>query len=125
MPGKQCFPLDWNPAPLSAAVGAGGFIFCSGHTGARDQKGQRVDGDIGAQTRLCLENMRRTLEQAGASLSDVVKTQVFLTRAEDFGAMNEVYREFFPEEYPARSTTVTGLVRDFMLIEIECIAYTG
>jgi 2-iminobutanoate/2-iminopropanoate deaminase len=123
MAGKQCYPLEWNPAPLSAAVSAGGFIFCSGHTGARDETGQRVDGDIRAQTRLCLENMQRTLEQAGASLSDVVKTQVFLTRTEDFDAMNEVYREFFSEEYPARSTTVTGLVRDFMLIEIECIAY--
>ena len=55
----------------------------------------------------------------------MVKTQVFLTRAEDFDAMNEVYREFFPGDCPARSTTVTGLVRDFMLIEIECIAHVG
>ena len=125
MAAKECFPLEWNPAPLSAAVRAGGFLFCSGHTGARDEHGVRVDGDIRAQTRLCLENLRRTLEQAGAGLADVVKTQVFLTRAEDFDAMNEVYREFFAADCPARSATVTGLVRDFMLIEIECIAWTG
>ncbi|MFC1526049.1 RidA family protein [Candidatus Latescibacterota bacterium] len=125
MAEKRCYPLEWATVPLSGAVSAGGFIFCSGHTGARDENGDRVDGDIGAQTRLCLENMRRTLEQAGASLSDVVKTQVFLTKPDDFDAMNEVYGEFFSEEFPARSTTVTGLVRDFMLIEIECVAYKG
>ena len=122
MAAKRCFPLKWATVPLSAAVEVGGFLFCSGHTGARDEEGARVDGDIRDQTRLCLENLQRTLEQAGVSLSDVVKTQVFLTKAEDFDAMNEVYAEFFPDECPARSTTVTGLVRDFMLIEIECIA---
>ena len=117
------YPMEWNQAPLSAAVGAGGFLFCSGHTGARDQDGNRVDGDIRAQTRLCLQNMEKTLAQAGAGLQDVVKTQVFLTDAADFDAMNEVYADVFGEHVPARSTTVTGLVRDFMLIEIECIAY--
>ena len=109
-----------------AAASAGRLPpWCRTDTGARDAQGKRVDGDIRAQTRLCLENMRQTLTQAGATLNDVVKTQVFLTRAEDFDAMNDVYGEFFPEPCPARSTTVTGLVRDFMLIEIECIAYTG
>lgn len=120
---KEYFALEWATAPLSGAVRAGDFIFVSGHTGARDAKGRPIDGDIKAQTKQCLGNIGSTLELANASLSDVVKTLVFLKRPEDFDAMNEVYREFFPENYPARSTIVSGLVRENMLIEIECIAY--
>jgi len=120
---KKRFSLDWIQAPLSAAVESHGMIFVSGHTGARDVEGRPVDGDIRAQTERCLKNIVNTLALADASLSDVVKVTVFLKRAEDFDAMNEVYREFFSEGYPARSTIQCGLVRENMLIEIECIAH--
>ena len=108
--------------PFSAAVRAGDFIFVSGTTGNVDAQGNPVKG-IEAQTIQCFENINQVLQTAGASLSEVVKATVFLTNADDFAKMNEVYVKYFPESRPTRSTIITGLVRSDMLIEIECIAY--
>ena len=108
--------------PFSSAVRAGDFIFASGTSGTVDAQGNTVKG-IEAQTRRCLENLKKELELAGASLSDVVKVQVFLTKAEDWAKMNEVYKEFFPVDRPARTAVVTGLIRAEMLVEMECIAH--
>jgi 2-iminobutanoate/2-iminopropanoate deaminase len=123
MARKECFVLPHlADRPFSSAVRAGDFIFVSGSGGYIDAQGNPVTG-IEAQTRQCLENQKKGLEVAGASLSDVVKVQVFLTKAEDWPKMNEVYKEFFPVDRPARSAVVTGLIRDNMLVEMECIAY--
>ena len=123
MARKECFVLPHMvDRPFSSAVRAGDFVFVSGSGGHVDAQGNPVKG-IEAQTRQCLENQKRELELAGASLSDVVKVQVFLTKAEDWPKMNEVYKEFFPVDRPARSAVVTGLIRPEMLVEIECIAY--
>ena len=108
--------------PFSSAVRAGDFIFTSGTVGVRDAQGNPVAG-IEAQTRQCLENIKRVLEKAGASLSDVVKAQVFLTQAENWPKMNEVYTEYFPKDRPTRTALITNLIRPEMLVEIECIAY--
>jgi 2-iminobutanoate/2-iminopropanoate deaminase len=67
--------------------------------------------------------MKAVLEKAGASLEDVVKTTVFLGNQADFPAMNNVYKEYFVVEPPARSTVVVGFPIAGMLVEIECIAY--
>ncbi len=107
--------------PLSPAVKAGNFIFVSGQNGSRDAEGNEVRG-IEAQTRTCLENVKRVLAAAGASMDDAVKVTVFIRDAGDFARMNEVYQGFFPKDKPARSTVVTGLVLPEMLVEIECIA---
>ena len=81
-----------------------------------------IEGDIAAQTRRVLLNIRAILEAAGSSLSKVVKTTVFLASLNDFSAMNAVYAEFFPDNPPARSTfAVAGLPRN-ALIEIETVA---
>ncbi len=108
--------------PFSAAVRAGDFTFVSGQEGHVDAQGNPVER-IEAQTRQCLEKIKQVLQAAGSSLSDVVKVTVFLANADDFAKMNEVYRDYFPKDAPARSTVITGLVRSDMLIEIECIAY--
>ncbi len=108
--------------PFSSAIRARDFIFVSGTGGRVDAQGNPVEG-IEAQTRQCLENMKQVLQAAGSSLSGVVKVTVFLANVDDFGKMNEVYRDYFPKDAPARSTVITGLVRSDMLIEIECIAY--
>jgi 2-iminobutanoate/2-iminopropanoate deaminase len=108
--------------PFSPAIKAGDYIFVSGQGGFVDDNGKDVKG-IEAQTRLCLENIRRILETSGSSLSDVIKVTIFLGNVGDYGKMNEVYQSYFPEAYPARSTAVTGLVIPNMLIEMECIAY--
>ena len=108
--------------PYSSAVRAADYIFVSGSGGYVDKDGREVKG-IESQTEQCLENIKQVLEAASSSLSDVVKTTVFLTNASDFTQMNEVYKKYFPKDRPARSTVVTGLVRSDMLIEIECIVY--
>lgn len=108
--------------PFSPAVKAGDYIFMSGQGGTVDADGKELK-TIEAQTRQCLENMKRVLEAAGASLDDVVKVTVFLGDGNNFDKMNEVYRSYFPKDLPARSTAVTGLAVPTMLLEIECIVY--
>jgi 2-iminobutanoate/2-iminopropanoate deaminase len=108
--------------PYSSAIRAGDFIFVSGTVGGVDAQGNPIEG-IAAQTRQCLENMKNVLQTAGASLSDVVKATVFLTNADGYAKMNEVYRSYFPKDLPTRSTVITGLALPELLIEIECIAY--
>ncbi|KKM78851.1 hypothetical protein LCGC14_1355850 [marine sediment metagenome] len=108
--------------PFSSAVRAGDFVFVSGNGGHVGKGGERVSG-IEAQTRRCLENIKQVLEAAGSSLSDVVKTTIFITDIDDFAQMNEIYKDYFTKDRPARSTVVTGLVNLDMLIEIECVVY--
>lgn len=109
--------------PYSPAIRSGDFIFVSGQVGFIDSAGKEVKG-IEAQTRQCLENIKQVLSAAGSSLNDVVKVTVFLNNASDFNQMNEVYRSYFPKEYPDRSTVVTIPVIPYMLVEIECVAYS-
>ena len=112
-----------TPRPYSNAVKAGDYIFVSGTTGnVNPETGGKLIG-IQPQTRQCLENIKRILAKAGASLEDVVKCTVFIKNEADFAPMNDVYRSYFVKDLPARSTVVTGLVAPDMVIEIECIAY--
>jgi 2-iminobutanoate/2-iminopropanoate deaminase len=108
--------------PFSSGIKVADYIFVSGQVGSRDAEGNEVTG-IEAQTRQCLENVKKVLAAAGASLDDVVKATVFLKNQEEFGKMNEVYRSYFQKDKPARSTAIAGLVLPNMLVEIECIAY--
>ena len=87
-------------------------------------------GDIKAQTSRTLENVLAILQAGGASLDDVVMLRVFLTRGEDFGPMNQVYGEFVRQHcasgvLPSRTTLITGLPRETMLIEIDALAVVG
>ena len=111
-----------SPFPISLAIKAGDYIFVSGASGSVDTKGNPVEG-IEAQSRQCLEKMKEVLEAAGSSFDDVVKVTVFLVNAGDFTWMNEAYQSYFPKDYPARSTAITGLARPSALVEMDCIAY--
>ena len=105
---------------LSSAIRVGDMVYASGQLG---MSRQNPDTTIQGQTRLALENTKRALEAAGTTLANAVKCTVFLTRAGDFQAMNQVYREFFPQNPPARSTVVVAaLVVPNALVEIECQA---
>ena len=116
-------PTALPGVPYSPGIKAGDYIFVSGQVGHVDSKGSKVEG-IEAQTRQVLNNMKGVLAAAGASLSDVVKSTVFLVKADDFAKMNEVYKSFFEKDYPSRSTViVAALARPEILVEIECIAY--
>lgn len=110
-------------SPYSPAIRAGGFVFASGHVPTDPATGNTVGQDIATQTRQVIANLMRTLEAGGASLDRVVKTTVFLTRIQDFQGMNAVYREYFAEPQPARSTVeVSALGKPDYLVEIEATA---
>lgn len=106
-------------------VGAGNLIFVSGQV-ARNAAGEIVgQGDIRAQTRQALENVKAVLEAAGARLDDIVKVTVFVTDVTQFAAIHEVRAEYFKRDYPASTLVeVKGLVSPELLIEIEAIAVT-
>ena len=109
--------------PYSPAVRAGDFIFVSGQVPIDPVTRQVVPGDIREETRQTLTNITRILEGCGASLSDVVKCQVFLADGKDFAAMNEVYAEFFGEARPARTTVVAAFAIPGIKVEIDAVAY--
>ncbi len=109
--------------PYSQAVVSNGFIFTAGQ-GAMDPRSNKwVGGNIKEQTTRVLENIKAILEAAGSSLDKVVKVNVFLRRKELFSEMNEVFSKYFKKNQPARTTVVTDLLLDDMLIEIETIAF--
>ena len=106
--------------PYSQAMVVGDLLFTSGQIPLRAD-GTLVEGDIVAQTQQVLANLKAVIEAAGASLSKVVKTTVFLKNLDDFAAMNGIYAEAFGSHTPARSTVqVAKLPRD-VLVEIEAI----
>jgi len=108
--------------PYSQAIVSSGFAFLSGQIPLDPITGLIVEGDIAAQTKQVLENIKAVLEASGSSLAQVVKTTVFLKDMEEFSKMNEIYGKYFPETPPARATVeVSRLPRD-VRVEIECIA---
>lgn len=109
--------------PYSPAVRAGEFVFVSGQGPIDPATNKFSFGDVRQQTRLVLENIRQILEGCGASVSDVVRCNVYLAAAGDFGAMNQVYGEFFGDQKPARTTVECVLVEPEMKVEIDCVAY--
>jgi 2-iminobutanoate/2-iminopropanoate deaminase len=109
--------------PYSPAVRAGGFIFVAGQGPVDPETNQFSYGDIGHETRVVLQNIQRILEGCGAGMADVVKCSVFLFDGRDFGAMNEVYAEFFGQNKPARTTVEAKFANPQMKVEIDCIAY--
>ncbi|MDQ6893898.1 MAG: RidA family protein [Acidobacteriota bacterium] len=108
--------------PYSQAVVDGDLLFASGQIPLDPASGDLVNGSIDACAERVLDNLEAVLASAGLNFSDVVKTTVFLTRTEDFPAMNAVYARRFGDHRPARSTvTVAGLPRGAPL-EIDLIA---
>lgn len=122
-PGLSPSDKPMGPAPLSPALKVGPFVFVSGQVGLHPADGHLVGADIASQTRQTLENFRALIEAAGLTMADVVKTNVFLTDVADFTAMNAIYREFFPEPFPVRSTVGIQLGNPDLLVEIEGMAY--
>ncbi len=109
--------------PYSHAVRVGDLLFCSGQIPLDPTTGNLVGGDVRAQTRQVLENIRTILEDQKLSLAQVVKCTVFLTNLADFTAMNEVYGQYFKSQYPARSTVQVAALPRGAAVEIEVIAH--
>jgi 2-iminobutanoate/2-iminopropanoate deaminase len=108
--------------PYSQAVKVGNLIFISGQIPIDPSSGNMVNGDIKEQTKRVLENIKGILESVGASLANVVKTTVFMIDLSEFSLMNEVYKDYFPEKPPARSTIQVSALPRGAKIEIEAIA---
>jgi len=115
--------VDVGPAlglPFSSAVRAGGLIYVSGSIAV--DAGGNTAGDIRAQTKQTLDGLARTLQAAGSSMPMVASAMVYLRSAADFGAMNDVYKGYWPKDPPTRTTVVAPLARPEALIEISLVA---
>ena len=108
--------------PYPQATDCGSLPVTSGQIPIDPATGNLVEGDITAQTRQSLTNVKAILEAAGLTMDNVAKTTVFLAHMSDFAAMNAVYAEFFTEgNYPARSAVEVGALPKGALVEIETI----
>jgi len=107
--------------PYSQATIAGGFMFLAGQVPLVPATKALVEGDIQAQTRQVLDNIKAIVESVGATLDDVVKTSVFMMDLDDFAKMNEIYAQYFFHNPPARSTFQVAKLPLGARIEIEAV----
>jgi 2-iminobutanoate/2-iminopropanoate deaminase len=112
-----------SPLPFSSGIRAGQFVFVSGMASA-DENGRIVHDTFENEARRTYENLGRVLRAAGADFSRVVQVRCYLERQEDWDAHNRIYREYFAEPFPAR-TTLVGCLGDLVKYEVDCIAYLG
>ncbi|MNC48414.1 Enamine/imine deaminase [compost metagenome] len=107
--------------PYSQAIAAGNWVYTSGQLGLNPETGELAEG-VQEQARQSLNNVKAILEEAGASMEQIVKTTVYLKDMNDFAAVNEVYSTFFTEPYPARSAVEVARLPKDGLVEIEAVA---
>jgi 2-iminobutanoate/2-iminopropanoate deaminase len=107
--------------PYSQAVVANGMVFTSGQI-ALTPEGVMLESDIAVQTKQVLQNLKAVLEEAGSSMSGVVKTTIFLASMDDFAAVNEIYAEAFGSHKPSRSTVAVKTLPKNALVEIDAVA---
>ena len=108
--------------PFSKIVEANGFVFLAGQIGDAPGSSGPVAGGIEAETRQTLENVGALLRAVGLDYADVVKCTVYITDFDEFGAMNAIYREYFPTDPPTRATVEVSRLALGARIEIEVMA---
>jgi 2-iminobutanoate/2-iminopropanoate deaminase len=106
---------------LSRAIRAGDFVYLTGQIPMRDGA-PMTDGSVEDQTRAVLDDITATLELAGCTRDDVIKSMVWLRDRNDFPGFNLIYGEYFPVEPPTRSAVISDLLVD-VRVEVEVIAY--
>jgi 2-iminobutanoate/2-iminopropanoate deaminase len=107
-------------SPFSSVVVSGDMVYTAGQVG-QDANGVTVPGGFEAQCRQVLDNLRACLRAAGCELSDVIKVNAYLADLANFPVYNEIYREYFTEPFPARTTVGAPLAAN-LLVEIEAVA---
>ena len=108
--------------PYSTAIENGDLLFISGQIPLDCATGKLVPGDVSAQARQSMENLKAILAAAGMSFANVVKTTIFLVDMGDFAAVNEVYKSYVTEPFPARSTFAVAALPMGARVEVEMIA---
>ena len=109
--------------PFSPAIKAGGFIFVSGQASVDERTGQIISDKFENEFRRSMDNLRRILAAAGADLNHVVQVRSYVKDAKDLPEYNTLYREYFSEPFPARTTITNCLGK--VLFEIDVVAYVG
>jgi 2-iminobutanoate/2-iminopropanoate deaminase len=108
--------------PYEQAIKVGEFVYISGQIPLDPKTGNLIEGDVKAQTRRVMENLKGILAASGSSPERVVKATVFLKSISDFAAMNEIYAEYLGAAKPARSTVAVADLPRGALVEIDIIA---
>ncbi len=108
--------------PYSQAVLVNGMLFTSGVIPIDPETNTLVEGDVEVQAKQAIGNLRNLIEASGSSMDKVVKTTVFIKDMNDFGKINDIYKEFFTSDFPARSCVEVARLPKDVLIEIEAIA---
>jgi 2-iminobutanoate/2-iminopropanoate deaminase len=108
--------------PYSPAVWAGKLLYLSGQTPVDPATGKLIDGDVDAQTMRAFDNLELVLGDAGLSMDNVIKCNVYLTDMLDFPAMNSAYQRRFAKPYPARTTVAVAGLPLNARVEIEMVA---
>ena len=111
--------------PYSQAVRAGGFLFLSGQIPLDPATGELVAGDVTAQTKQVMENLRAVLAGGGVGFGEVVRATIYLTNLGDFAKVNEVYGGYFSTNPPARATVQVAALPRVASVEIDMIAHAG
>ena len=122
---KKVINTNNAPAPIgpySQAVAANGFLFVSGQIPSNPANGEIVSGDIKAEAKQVMENIKAILTEAGLTFSKVVKTSIFLTDMANFAQVNEVYGTYFADQFPARETVQVAALPKSVNVEISVIA---
>ncbi len=109
--------------PYSQAVVYNGVVYCSGQIPIDPETGELLEGSIQDKTHRVIKNLEAVLEEAGSSLTKVIKCSIFLASMDDFAAVNEVYGTYFSTEPPARETVAVKTLPKSCDIEISCIAH--
>jgi 2-iminobutanoate/2-iminopropanoate deaminase len=123
MPKQQITPPGAKTlGPYSPGIAAGDLVFLSGQIGLDAATSKPVEGGVSAQARQSLENLKAVLKAAGLTFAHVVKTTIFLTDMADFAAVNDVYKSYMVEPFPARSTIAVAALPAGAMVEIEMIA---
>jgi 2-iminobutanoate/2-iminopropanoate deaminase len=112
-----------SPLPFSPGIRAGGFVFVSGMASA-DENGRLIPDTFENEARRTYENLGRVLTAAGLDFSRVVQMRCYLSSKDDWDVHNRIYREYFSEPFPAR-TTLIGCLGDIVKYEVDAIAYAG
>ncbi len=107
--------------PYSQAISVNGMVYTSGQI-ALTPEGAMLENDITIQTHQVLKNLAAVLEEAGSSLSQVIKTTIFLDSMDDFVAVNEIYAQYFKDHKPARATVAVKTLPKNALVEIDAVA---